>query len=603
MQAQITPCPTFYTSKFSHKVDSTYLNATGDSIIVVDNGVRSAIPISKAFKELNQFHVDKQGVDATGTGADENPVLTITKALTLAGQADAIIVNEGTYAEAVTLATQNQTLRGQGQEYGGLTEINSLSATANGTSVRASSLTVTGTVTHSGTAPLYLSDMTVIGNYTSSSTAYTEIKDSRLQSGTISKTAAGILYITNSLIGNATFSTPNSVISLRNVNIDAGKKVTIGAGVIYSMQDVVGDVEIQAGAIPLETALLAQGATAEQAKDAQTSSFNMLAMLDPDSVATNSNVVTWNTNTKRLEITAMPKSFDTTSLSNRIDAKVDSVWYKSDTLFVKTKTGTTAYAQTKYVDSIYQNTAKDSLFWTKNGITIGYKLGGASTQDTTSWFYRLRQLNDSTVVWDRKNGTSDTVKFSFKCCEGGGSTFDTTYIYSILNKKVDTIYTNSTKDTIFYTQNGVVTKFPIGGETGTSCTNVYFDSNDPTTATIFDTANPPVVNDDALKNLSCATYFGLDGSVWTSDGTTYKTKTYSSPIHQRDVIIATANQITFTLTKTPIGGTEKVHVTRNGVDISDAWTWVGNVGTYLPAINGGKVWDAGDIARFHYEAY
>ena len=277
----------------------------GNSYIVDYSG--EAIQLgSPIFKEARQWHVDKNGNDTTGTGADENPFLTIGKALTSAPQGHAIIVNEGTYAEAVTLATPNQTLRGQGQEYGGLTEINSLDATANGTSVRASSLTVTGTVTHSGTAPLYLSEMTVVGDYESSSTAYTEIKDSRLQDGTISKTAAGILFIQDSLIGNATFSTANSVISLRNVTIDVGDKVTIGSGVIYSVLDTVGDIEIDANAIPLETALLAQGLTAEQAKAAQTSNFNMIRLLDPDTNANPTKFVTYNETTKRLEISNAP---------------------------------------------------------------------------------------------------------------------------------------------------------------------------------------------------------------------------------------------------------------------------------------------------------
>ena len=384
-------------------------NANG-SIDVKQNGVTIGT-IPAPFKESRQWHVDKAGNDTTGSGADENPFLTITKALTSAPQAHAIIVNEGTYSEAVTLSTPNQTLRGQGQEYGGLTEINSLDATANGTSVRASSLTVTGTVTHSGTSSLYLSEMTVVGNYTSSTTAYSEIKNSRLQDGTISKTAAGILFIQDSLIGNATFSTPNSVISMRNVTIDAGDKVTIGAGVIYSMQDVVGEVEINAAAIPLETALLGAGLTAEQAKSAQTSSFNMLRMLDPDSNANPTKFVTWNETTKRLEISDAPSGLPT---------------------------------------------------------------GGTDGQ--------------------------------------------------------------------------VLTVQPDGS---------YAWENLPTTAV---------------------------------------------PLHQRDVLIATANQTAFTLTEEPIGDTEKVIVTRNGVDISDAFTWVGTTGTYDPALNYNCVIDENDKLIFHYES-
>ena len=138
----------------------------------------------------------------------------------------------------------------------------------------------------------------------------------------------------------------------------------------------------------------------------------------------------------------------------------------------------------------------------------------------------------------------------------------------------------------------------------TACAVVYFNSTDPSTATIFDTANPPVTNNDALKNLDCATYVsGVDGSIWTSNGTTYQTKIYSDPLHRRTVITATAGQTVFTLPYVPIAWGAKAIVTRNGIDISDAWSWAGTIGTYVPAANGGKTMDAGDIIRFHYESY
>jgi hypothetical protein len=70
------------------------------------------------------------------------------------------------------------------------------------------------------------------------------------------------------------------------------------------------------------------------------------------------------------------------------------------------------------------------------------------------------------------------------------------------------------------------------------CGNVFIDTDNPATATIFDTANPPVTNDDALKNLDCALYIGTDNSAWTSNGTTYKT--YEPPCRPK-VKVVTAN--------------------------------------------------------------
>ena len=89
----------------------------------------------------------------------------------------------------------------------------------------------------------------------------------------------------------------------------------------------------------------------------------------------------------------------------------------------------------------------------------------------------------------------------------------------------------------------------------------------------------------------------------TLNGYYVEPATANAPLHQRDVVIATASQTSFAVTKTPIGGSEMVFVTRNSVDISDSFTWSGTTGTYDPALNGGHTMDAGDIVKFHYEAF
>jgi hypothetical protein len=160
---------------------------------------------------------------------------------------------------------------------------------------------------------------------------------------------------------------------------------------------------------------------------------------------------------------------------------------------------------------------------------------------------------------------------------------------------------NTVNGSKWYIDSTGVAKLIEGAADG--CGTVFFDTLDPATATIFDDENPPITNDNALKNLDCAVYISaVDGSVWSSNGTVYKTKTYSYPLHEMDVRIATANQTSFTLTKTPIGGTGKVVVSRNGVVISDAFTIVGNVATYNPANNYNCVIDANDKLIFNYEA-
>ena len=50
---------------------------------------------------------------------------------------------------------------------------------------------------------------------------------------------------------------------------------------------------------------------------------------------------------------------------------------------------------------------------------------------------------------------------------------------------------------------------------------VYFNSNDPNTATIFDTAYPPANNDNNLKAIKDYLYWGQDNSTWEYEGTSY----------------------------------------------------------------------------------
>jgi hypothetical protein len=150
------------------------------------------------------------------------------------------------------------------------------------------------------------------------------------------------------------------------------------------------------------------GLSAEYSKAYETDYANKLAMINPDSVATSANVVVWNRTTKRLEYTGMPKGG-------------------------------------VYMDTSYTNATRDTLIYTKNGNTYKVPLNKV---DTTSWFYRLTQLNDSTVVWNRKNGTADTVKFK-------------------LNQNViDSIYTNTASDSILYRKGGIQYGFPFSGSGG-----------------------------------------------------------------------------------------------------------------------------------------
>lgn len=160
--------------------------------------------------------------------------------------------------------------------------------------------------------------------------------------------------------------------------------------------------------------------------------------------------------------------------------------------------------------------------------------------------------------------------------------------------------TTATKFLVKDPTTGQISEQSIAGTTGV---NVYFNGTDPATGTIFDENNPPTVNNNALKNNDNNTYYGTDGSVWTWNGSAYVTKVYNFPIHYRNGFTATAGQTTWTLSLVPIGGNDKVFVTRNGIDITWAFSVVGNIVTYNPTANGGKTIDTGDRILIHYEAY
>jgi len=84
---------------------------------------------------------------------------------------------------------------------------------------------------------------------------------------------------------------------------------------------------------------------------------------------------------------------------------------------------------------------------------------------------------------------------------------------------------------------------------------VYVNATSPTTATIFDLENPPVTNDNDLKNDTANLYIGTDASTWVYlTGTGYVTKSISS---------ATSNFNTFGTT-VDAGNSKTSHITRSG---------------------------------------
>jgi len=82
---------------------------------------------------------------------------------------------------------------------------------------------------------------------------------------------------------------------------------------------------------------------------------------------------------------------------------------------------------------------------------------------------------------------------------------------------------------------------------------VYVNATSPIIATIFDTENPPVTNDNLLKNDVANLYIGTDASTWVYNSTTYVTKTVPS----------TSNFNNFGTT-VDAGSSKTSHITRSG---------------------------------------
>jgi hypothetical protein len=646
---QPTPTATGNTTN----LNSTFKDAAGNTWIVDGNG--DAIQAGNAaFKNLNEFHVDPNGNDTTGNGSQEKPFLTIAKALTLVGQGDQIIVHAGVYTENLTISVPNVAIVGAQSEYNSLTQINgSVTVSSSGTSVKISDIGIKNII-HTGTSPLYLENTTVYTTLDSSSAAYVEIKNTSIQDGAITK-SAGTLLIEQSKIDTVNITGTNTVATIRNSYQDANSTITYGAGTIYNVQNVQGgEIVINAAAIPLETAALGGGLTAEMAKEAETADFMKLGMLRPDTEATPTKVVTWDEVTGRLEVSSLssintgaPVTVGTnpptgTSIEGAIHLVTDD----------GTPTGTVLEQYIYDVESgvwiEMQRNAQDTVKFgtappTSNGewdgeeyfvTSTGNSAGTVTEQwiwdkQSSTWVKRPSEnVSFGTIAPTSVNGAREGDEYFITSTGTSTGTITAQYIYDAtsaswilrpsggssanwVSETTDPTLTgntgtlprfqwNTTNDSKWYVDSNGIALLIEGAATG--CGTVYFDSTDPSTATIFDSANPPVTNNDALKNLDCAVYIGTDGSVWTSDGTNYKTKSYSFSVQQLDTdTIATAGQTAFTLAKSPIGA---VYIYRNGVRLSAAAiTWVGKNVTYIPAGNGGKTMDAGDRVEFEYSAY
>jgi len=125
-----------------------------------------------------EIHVSKDGNDTTGDGTLINPVLTITKALTLiTGGRNTVIVHPGTYSESPTVSSTNTTIE--------TTELTGANTQVSGTLTTSAACRISGlkitNLTITGSGNTYISNCTVDTRLIKSGTNYVEIINSELQ--------------------------------------------------------------------------------------------------------------------------------------------------------------------------------------------------------------------------------------------------------------------------------------------------------------------------------------------------------------------------------------------------------------------------------------
>ncbi len=105
-------------------------------------------------------------------------------------------------------------------------------------------------------------------------------------------------------------------------------------------------------------------------------------------------------------------------------------------------------------------------------------------------------------------------------------------------------------------------------------TIVYFNSTNPTTATIFDNVNPPVTNDPLLEGNVANLYIGTDNSTWVYNGTNYSTK-----------VVPASSNFYINGTNTDAGNNKTSAISRTGSINIDAGDY--NFGVYARGAQAG----------------
>jgi hypothetical protein len=296
---------------------------------------------------------------------------TIAKALTVAdGSGFRIVLAPGIYAENPTISLANLdivTLAGSDRGNTSIQGTVTFSHTSSSSGIQGIAMT---DLRHSGAGALYVTDCQVNGGLVKNSTGYIEITDTQLQSTTTTSLNAGTGLIKDSLIKNMTIQGASSGYTLKSNIIDADGTVTFTGGAFYNIQDNSGNIVTTAG-VNMETGLIASGLSSALAKQYVTDFSNKLGMINPDTNNANVNVVSWNTTTRRLEVSALPIG--------------GAVWYSGTN--VPSETGNTASSLgVATLPANYYNTTTGNQYYVDaNGVSKLIEKGYVTTSLTPQY--------------------------------------------------------------------------------------------------------------------------------------------------------------------------------------------------------------------------
>jgi len=184
-----------------------YRNVAGT--VTLFSGVNGVIPVANGGTGRSvgnysvyglEIHVSKDGNDTTGDGTLINPVLTITKALTLiTGGRNTVVVHPGTYSESPTVSSTNTTIE--------TTELTGANTQISGTLTTSAACRISGlkitNLTITGSSNTYISNCTVDTQLIKSGSNYVEIINSELQcTSGVQISGAGAV----SILGNKNWS-------------------------------------------------------------------------------------------------------------------------------------------------------------------------------------------------------------------------------------------------------------------------------------------------------------------------------------------------------------------------------------------------------------